>query len=103
HPADEVEEHAARVDGRAARDPLRSRLNRGAARRLESGHVTATLMDGIALRDELIVGLRERIDAAGSPAVCLATVLVGDDGPSQRYVRSKHAKAAEAGMTSRHV
>lgn len=60
-------------------------------------------MDGIALRDELIVGLRERIDAAGSPAVCLATVLVGDDGPSQRYVRSKHTKAAEAGMTSRHV
>ena len=60
-------------------------------------------MDGNALRDEIIVGLRKRIEAAGSPAICLATVLVGDDGPSQRYVRSKHQKAAEAGLTSRHV
>jgi methylenetetrahydrofolate dehydrogenase (NADP+)/methenyltetrahydrofolate cyclohydrolase len=61
------------------------------------------VMDGNALRDEIIVGLRERIEAAGSPAICLATVLVGDDGPSQRYVRMKHAKAAEAGLESRHV
>lgn len=76
---------------------------RGDRSRVECGHVTATLMDGIALRDELIVELRQRIEAAGSPPICLATVLVGDDGPSQRYVRSKHAKAAEAGMTSRHV
>ncbi len=60
-------------------------------------------MDGNALRDEIIDGLRMRIEAAGSPAICLATVLVGDDGPSQRYVRSKHQKAAEAGLASRHV
>jgi methylenetetrahydrofolate dehydrogenase (NADP+)/methenyltetrahydrofolate cyclohydrolase len=60
-------------------------------------------MDGTALRDEIVAGLRARIEAAGSPAICLATVLVGDDGPSQRYVRMKHAKAAEAGMQSRHV
>ena len=60
-------------------------------------------MDGNALRDEIIVALRARIEEAGSPAICLATVLVGDDGPSQRYVRMKHAKAAEAGLTSRHV
>jgi len=65
--------------------------------------MTAVVMDGNALRDEIIVGLRERIEAAGSPAICLATVLVGDDGPSQRYVRMKHAKAAESGLTSRHV
>jgi len=65
--------------------------------------VTATLMDGNALRDEIVAGLRTRIEAAGSPAICLATVLVGDDGPSQRYVRSKHQKAGEAGLTSRHV
>ena len=65
--------------------------------------MTAVVMDGNALRDEIIVGLRERIEAAGSPAICLATVLVGDDGPSQRYVRMKHTKAAEAGLTSRHV
>jgi methylenetetrahydrofolate dehydrogenase (NADP+)/methenyltetrahydrofolate cyclohydrolase len=65
--------------------------------------MTAVVMDGNALRDEIIVGLRRRIEAAGSPAICLATVLVGDDGPSQRYVRMKHAKAAEAGLASRHV
>jgi methylenetetrahydrofolate dehydrogenase (NADP+)/methenyltetrahydrofolate cyclohydrolase len=35
--------------------------------------------------------------------VCLATVLVGDDGPSQRYVKMKHRKAEEAGMVSHHV
>lgn len=65
--------------------------------------MTAVVMDGNALRDEIIVGLRTRIEEAGSPAICLATVLVGDDGPSQRYVRMKHAKAAEAGLTSRHL
>ncbi len=65
--------------------------------------VTATLMNGNGLRDEIVARLAQRIEAAGSPEVCLATVLVGDDGPSQRYVRSKHAKAAEAGMKSHHT
>jgi methylenetetrahydrofolate dehydrogenase (NADP+)/methenyltetrahydrofolate cyclohydrolase len=65
--------------------------------------MAATLMDGNALRDELVAGIRARIEQAGSPAVCLATVLVGDDGPSQRYVNMKHKKAAEAGLASRHV
>lgn len=60
-------------------------------------------MNGNALRDEIVAGLRVKIEAAGSPAICLATVLVGDDGPSQRYVRSKHQKAGEAGLASRHV
>lgn len=65
--------------------------------------MTAIVMDGNALRDEIIAGLRVTIEAAGSPAVCLATVLVGDDGPSQRYVASKHKKAVEAGLVARHV
>jgi methylenetetrahydrofolate dehydrogenase (NADP+) / methenyltetrahydrofolate cyclohydrolase len=65
--------------------------------------MAATLMDGNALRDELVAALRTRIEAAGSPEICLATVLVGDDGPSQRYVKMKHQKAAEAGLASRHV
>ena len=60
-------------------------------------------MDGKALRDEIVAGLRAQVEAAGSPDVCLATVLVSDDGPSQRYVRSKHQKATEAGFISRHV
>jgi methylenetetrahydrofolate dehydrogenase (NADP+)/methenyltetrahydrofolate cyclohydrolase len=63
----------------------------------------AVLMDGNRLRDEIVASLRTTIDAAGSPPVCLATVLVGDDRPSRIYVNSKHKKAAEAGMQSRHV
>jgi methylenetetrahydrofolate dehydrogenase (NADP+) / methenyltetrahydrofolate cyclohydrolase len=65
--------------------------------------MAATLMDGNALRDELVAAIRTRIEHAGSPEICLATVLVGDDGPSQRYVKMKHQKAAEAGLASRHV
>lgn len=63
----------------------------------------AVLMDGNRLRDDIVADLRTRITEAGSPAVCLATVLVGDDRPSQVYVRNKHRKAEEAAMVSRHV
>jgi len=65
--------------------------------------MTAIVMDGNLLRDETVARLRAEIEALGNPHVCLATVLVGDDKPSQIYVRSKHKKAAEAGMTSKHV
>ena len=61
----------------------------------------AIVMDGLRLRDETVEQIRVTIDAAGSPHVCLATVLVGDDGPSQRYVRSKHVQAGKAGIASR--
>jgi len=60
-------------------------------------------MDGAKLRDDIVAQLRAEIEGAGNPPVCLATVLVGDDKPSQIYVRSKQKKAAEAGMQSRHV
>jgi methylenetetrahydrofolate dehydrogenase (NADP+)/methenyltetrahydrofolate cyclohydrolase len=63
----------------------------------------AILMDGIRLRGEIIARLRATIEGAGSPPVCLATVLVGDDKPSQLYVASKRKLAGEAGMVSRHV
>ena len=58
-------------------------------------------MDGAKLRDLTVGALARRLVAAGSPAVCLATVLVGDDGPSHTYVRNKHKFAAAAGMQSR--
>lgn len=61
----------------------------------------AIVMDGNRRRDEIVSELAGTIRAAGSPAVCLATVLVGDDAPSQRYVRNKHLQAAKAGMVSR--
>ena len=63
----------------------------------------AILMDGNRLRDETVVRLRAEIDALGSPPVCLATVLVGADKPSQIYVRMKQKKAEEAGMVSKGV
>ena len=63
----------------------------------------AILMDGNRLRDETVVRLRGEIEALGSPAVCLATVLVGADKPSQIYVRMKQKKAAEAGMLSKGI
>ncbi|MEX0846723.1 MAG: bifunctional 5,10-methylenetetrahydrofolate dehydrogenase/5,10-methenyltetrahydrofolate cyclohydrolase, partial [Ilumatobacteraceae bacterium] len=65
--------------------------------------VSAIIIDGIAVRDQIIAELRATIDAAGNPAVCLATVLVGDDKPSQAYIRSKQKKAGEAGIVSRHT
>jgi methylenetetrahydrofolate dehydrogenase (NADP+)/methenyltetrahydrofolate cyclohydrolase len=65
--------------------------------------VPATILDGNRLRDQIVAELNATITAAGSPPVCLATVLVGDDKPSQIYVRNKGKKAEEAGMISRHV
>ena len=63
----------------------------------------AILMDGPRLRDETIARVRHEIDAAGSPHVCLATVLVGDDKPSRAYINSKQKKAGEAGIVSKHT
>ena len=60
-------------------------------------------MDGTAVRDRIVADLRATIDGAGSPAVCLATVLVGEDPPSRVYVRNKHRLAQAAAMVSRHV
>jgi methylenetetrahydrofolate dehydrogenase (NADP+)/methenyltetrahydrofolate cyclohydrolase len=63
----------------------------------------AIVMDGNVLRDEIVSKLRATLEAAGSPAVCLATVLVGDDPPSRSYVRSKHRQAELAGLQSRNI
>jgi methylenetetrahydrofolate dehydrogenase (NADP+)/methenyltetrahydrofolate cyclohydrolase len=63
----------------------------------------AILMDGEKLRDEVVARLRKEIEAKGSPRVCLATLLVGDDKPSKIYVRWKHKKAEEAGMISKGI
>ena len=63
----------------------------------------AVLLDGNRLRDEVVAEIRADIDSLGSPNVCLATVLVGVDKPSQIYVRMKQRKAEEAGMHPRHV
>lgn len=63
----------------------------------------AILLDGVQLRDETVAKIKATIEKAGKPAICLATVLVGDDAPSQIYVKSKHQKAQEAGMVSKGI
>lgn len=63
----------------------------------------AIVLDGNRLRDEIVVAIHSELDRLGSPDVCLATVLVGVDKPSQIYVRMKHRKAAEAGIRSHQV
>ena len=57
-------------------------------------------LDGAPVRDAILEALRVRLQAAGSPVVNLATVLVGDDAPSQRYVASKHRTAESVGIGS---
>ena len=58
---------------------------------------------GAPARDRILETLRTRLKNAGSPTINLATVLVGNDGPSQRYVASKHKTAQEVGIGSVHV
>jgi len=65
--------------------------------------MAAEIMDGTALAALVREQVGKDLADAGKPPVCLATVLVGDDGPSKRYVASKQRQAAEIGMLSRHT
>jgi methylenetetrahydrofolate dehydrogenase (NADP+)/methenyltetrahydrofolate cyclohydrolase len=65
--------------------------------------VPAVIVDGKALAEVVRARVAQRLTAMGSPPVCLATVLVGDDAPSRRYVASKEKQAAAVGMKSRHT
>ena len=52
------------------------------------------------MRDAILQTLQTRIAATGAPRISLATVLVGHDAPSQKYVASKHRIAQQIGMQS---
>jgi methylenetetrahydrofolate dehydrogenase (NADP+)/methenyltetrahydrofolate cyclohydrolase len=67
--------------------------------------MTARMMPGGPVADAVFADLIPRIDAlrAKGHTPGLATVLVGDDGPSARYVGMKMQKAEELGCTSPHV
>jgi methylenetetrahydrofolate dehydrogenase (NADP+)/methenyltetrahydrofolate cyclohydrolase len=65
-----------------------------------SGPISTQLLAGAPARDQMLDALRTRLTQAGSPKITLATVLVGNDGPSKRYVASKHTTAAEVGIGS---
>lgn len=64
--------------------------------------MTATVMDGEALAAGIKEDLAHRIAALADRGVTpgLGTVLVGDDGPSAKYVSMKHRDCAELGMSS---
>lgn len=63
------------------------------------------LMPGAPVADAVFADLAPRIAALISAGHTpgLATVLIGDDGPSARYVGMKMRKAEELGITSPHV
>ena len=67
---------------------------------MDSRSFDTVSLDGAPARDAILDRLSTRISAAGSPRIVLATVLVGDDGPSQRYVASKHRTAHQIGIES---
>jgi methylenetetrahydrofolate dehydrogenase (NADP+)/methenyltetrahydrofolate cyclohydrolase len=66
-------------------------------------NISTQVLAGGPARDAVLNSLASRLVAAGSPTVVLATVLVGDDGPSQKYVASKHRTANDIGISSVHV
>ena len=66
--------------------------------------MAAQLLDGERLAGRIKMELADRahrLAAAGRP-VGLGTVLVGDDGPSAKYVAMKHADSEEIGINSVH-
>ena len=72
--------------------------------------MAALTLDGQALADRTKSELAQRVADLARPGVLspagrppgLGTVLVGDDGPSARYVAGKHRDCADIGMTSVH-
>lgn len=65
--------------------------------------MTAITLDGERLATEIKDDLRTRIAALADHGIVpgLGTVLVGDDGPSAKYVAMKHRDCSELGMHSR--
>ncbi len=66
--------------------------------------MTATLLDGERLAAKIRAEVTDRIArlADAGVGVGLGTILVGDDGPSARYVAMKHEDCAEVGIHSAH-
>ena len=64
--------------------------------------MTAINLDGNRLADDLKADMVTRIAALADRGITpgLGTILVGDDGPSAKYVGMKHRDCAEVGMTS---
>ncbi len=66
--------------------------------------MTAQILDGEALAAAIRSDVAERVRVLSKQGMVpgLGTLLVGDDGPSERYVAMKHADCAEVGIHSVH-
>ena len=66
--------------------------------------MTATLLDGELLAARIRAEVTDRVARLASAGITvgLGTILVGDDGPSARYVAMKHSDCEEVGITSFH-
>ena len=66
--------------------------------------MTAEVLDGELLASRIRTEVTEQVDRLrrAGVQVGLGTILVGDDGPSARYVAMKHADCAEVGIHSAH-
>jgi methylenetetrahydrofolate dehydrogenase (NADP+)/methenyltetrahydrofolate cyclohydrolase len=63
--------------------------------------MTALVMDGVALRAEIVAAIRAEVEAAladGCRPPCLATVVVGDNPRCHVFARDKRSAATEAGL-----
>ncbi len=60
------------------------------------------ILDGKFVAQEIQNAIKKKIDISFAK-ITLATVLVGDDKPSQLYVNNKHKQAAAASINSVHV
>lgn len=65
----------------------------------------AELLDGKRVADRMKMELADRVARLKSQGrnVGLGTILVGDDGPSAKYVAMKHADCEALGIVSHHV
>ena len=66
--------------------------------------MTAAVLDGELLAAKIRAEVTDRVARLRSAGVTvgLGTILVGEDGPSARYVAMKHADCAEVGIHSAH-
>jgi len=60
------------------------------------------VLDGKLVAKEIQNSIKKKIDSSGIE-ITLATVLVGDDKPSQLYVNNKHKQATASSIRSIHV
>jgi methylenetetrahydrofolate dehydrogenase (NADP+)/methenyltetrahydrofolate cyclohydrolase len=69
-----------------------------------STEARAVLLDGEAVAARVRADVAAEVALLGERGVVpgLGTILVGDDGPSERYVAMKHADCAEVGIASFH-